>query len=408
MNRHTRMGKIILLTLTLFTLAFSTPSNYQLTNLATGFKIEIKDIGYRVQNTYLPPGQGNWTAYGLFGDQSAHDLFFFNSQTRTAKRITISQPLEGLDSLNAGFIKPVGFLSEDTFIYTSAHTVSGNVIYSIMSFNIPSGKETLLFDDVLKSIFYHHGPIWLNKNKDVLMVAADSGEIAHYDLKKRTSYVLSKKFRADWPYDAITVSNTGNYFEAWSIYDLNGNVVNTVHNNNPNVTQPQSNFKRAEFGPEDRYVARSYTYDDNDKHALDPDSAEYDWSFASQAVDIEKVTGELVRRIQTKPGSNQYVELTSWVSPDKIVLHYFKFKHLADSGPEIISSSYAQYDVKTGKSTSIAAPPEPVYSDEATFTLRKEWKINIRQDYRQDYKSGKVIRNHAIIEYIRLATSGVH
>ncbi|WP_018759322.1 hypothetical protein [Paenibacillus terrigena] len=406
MNLRKSIPLIILITFSLFTLAFSVPSNYQLTNTSKGLRIEVKDRGYRVQGTYLPPGKGNWVTYWLFKDNFEEDLFFFNTLTKTAKRIAISRDIEGgVDNFSAEFIKPIGFLTEDDFIYTSARVVSNKAIYSIKSIHIPSGKETMLFDNVLKNIRFGRGPIWLNKNKDILMVASNMGEIVHYDLKKLTSFVIKKKFPAEWPYDAISISNTGNYFEAWTIYDLNGNVVNKIHNHNPNVTVPQDIFKRFDFGLEDKYITRSYTFDGSEEHALDPYTAVFDWSFASQAIDIEKISGELVRRIQTKPTSNQYVEIYSWLSPDQIVLHYFKLKHYENSDPDVIGSYYEKYDIVSGKSENISVPQQKEYNYEK-FSLRNQWVIEINQNFVQD-KSGKVIKDNAIIQYTKFPPKDV-
>ncbi|GMK40852.1 hypothetical protein PCCS19_39080 [Paenibacillus sp. CCS19] len=367
-----------------FSLAASVPGNYQLTNTSQGFKMKVKDLGVSVQGTFLPPDKGNWVAFWLVNDSYDEDLLFVNPQTKAVKRIAISRGFDGADTFSADFIRPVGFLTENDFIYTSARIVAHKPVYSIASVNISSGKETTLFDNVLKNIAFFRGPIWLNKSKDTLMAASDTGEIVHYNLKKRTSFVLKERFPAEWPSEPISVSSTGNYFEAWTIFDLNGNVVSKIENPNPNVKEPDEVDKQLEFGPDDKYVARSYTFDGSEEHILNPHTAYGDYSIAPQAIDIEKVSGKLVRRIQTTPKSNQYVEIHHWLSPDHIVLHYYKLKHYEDSDPDVIDSYYVNYDIASGKSVKISPPEEPEYDNGKTFTLRSGWKIDVEENLFQD------------------------
>jgi hypothetical protein len=310
-----------------------------------GFTVKLEESGFRILETYLPAEQGNWVVHWLRrGADADHYLWFVNPTSEQEKKIAIGKLDEQKSHISADFVRPVGYISADEFMYTSVREINHSAIYSIKSFDMPSGKETVLFDNVLQNIKFYRGPIWLNDKKDVLMMASNTGEVVHFNLKKRTSFVLKKRFPADWPYDAISVSNKGKYFEAWVVYDLNGKVITTIRNQNKNVKDPQDIYGRFEFGPADKYVARSYTFDGSEEHALDPYTAPFDWSFGAQAIDIEKVTGELVRRIQAKPGSKKYVEIHHWKSPDILVLHDFGLRHHPDEKPDTMDGKATMRD----------------------------------------------------------------
>lgn len=361
----------------LFTAAFGpseTNDYYRIADTKNGFTLTMKDDKHQVMDGYMPPGDGQWTAYWI----DSSEILFVNVETRQTRRIVHSSvdAAESKQKCDCE-VRPIGFTTDNDFIYVSARMEAGKAAYALISYSLTSGVATKLF--ALGTADYQfRGPMWLNGNRDTLMIASsEDGRIVHYDLRKRMSFTLSTRFPGEWPYDGVGYSETGNYFSAWNIYDLNGKRVNPIHNRNPRVKTPDQYYKRMSFGPNDKYIARSYTLEDDGTKALDAYEAAYDWTFATEAIDIERLNGELVRRIETKPGSKRFVELVRWLSPRIIELHYYKLKQVPSADPLIVDSTYVHFDIATGQAKPIPAPPEAYVYRAGHFTIRNEWSIEI-------------------------------